>query len=51
MDANALRQLVPDFATSDVYVCGPKDFNESIVAAATMLGVNRDRIHLEAFSF
>ena len=51
MDANALRQLVPDFATSDVYICGPKDFNESIVAAATMLGVNRDRIHLEAFSF
>jgi ferredoxin-NADP reductase len=51
MDANALRQLVPDFATSDVYICGPKEFNESIVAAATMLGVNRDRIHLEAFSF
>ena len=51
IDANALRQLVPDLATSDVYICGPKDFNESIIAAATKLGVNRDRIHLEAFSF
>jgi ferredoxin-NADP reductase len=51
IDAAALRQLVPDLAQSDVYVCGPQDFNLSIVEAATTLGVHRDQIHLEAFSF
>jgi ferredoxin-NADP reductase len=50
-DARALRRLVPDIATSDVYVCGPKGFNDSIVASASRLGVHRDRIHQEAFSF
>jgi len=50
-DARTLRRLVPDIATSDVYICGPKGFNESIVAAASRLGVHRGQIHQEAFSF
>jgi predicted ferric reductase len=50
-DARALRRLVPDIATSDVYICGPKGFNESVIAAASRLGVHRDQIHQEAFSF
>jgi ferredoxin-NADP reductase len=51
LDARALRRLVPDIATSDVYVCGPKGFNDSVIAAASRLGVHRDQIHQEAFSF
>jgi len=50
-DARALRRLVPDIAMSDVYVCGPKGFNEGIVAAASRLRVHRDQIHQETFSF
>ncbi len=50
-DARALRRLAPDIAQSDVYVCGPKGFNESVIGAARRLGAHRDRIHQEAFSF
>jgi len=50
-DARSLRQLVPDLAESDVYVCGPASFTNGIVAAVATLGVPAERIHLEAFSF
>ena len=51
IDAATLRRLIPDIAASDVYICGPKGFNELVIAATTRLGVHRDRIHQEAFSF
>jgi predicted ferric reductase len=51
LDARALRRLVPDLADRDLYICGPNAFSESIVAAALKLGVQRDRIHQEAFAF
>ncbi|HMD44616.1 MAG TPA: ferredoxin reductase family protein [Acidimicrobiales bacterium] len=51
VDARSLRRLVPNIGHSDVYVCGPSGFNESIVAACSRLGVRRERIHEEAFSF
>ena len=50
-DARALRELVPDLATCDVYVCGPGGFSARVVADAVRLGVPRDRIHEEAFAF
>jgi len=50
-DARALRKLVPDIARCDVYVCGPDGFSRRVVAAARKLGVDRDLIHNEAFSF
>jgi ferredoxin-NADP reductase len=43
--------MVPDIADGDVYVCGPTGFDEAVVDAATRLGVRRDQLHLEAFSF
>lgn len=51
LDAATLRRLVPDIAKRDVYICGPAGFNELVVAAASKLGVRRDRIHQEGFSF
>jgi predicted ferric reductase len=51
LDARALRRLIPDITRSDIYICGPKGFNDGIIAAASTLGVSRDRIHQEAFSF
>jgi len=51
VDATTLRRLIPDMALNDVYICGPEGFNERVVAAATRLGVRRDRIHQEVFSF
>ena len=51
LDAGSLRRLVPDIAASDVYICGPEGFNQLVVAAACKLGVHRDRIHQEVFSF
>jgi predicted ferric reductase len=50
-DTRALRRLVPDLARCDVYVCGPEGFSKRVVAAARKLGVHRDKIHNEAFTF
>jgi len=51
IDAATLHRMVPDIADGDVYVCGPTGFDEAVVDAATRLGVRRDQLHLEAFSF
>jgi ferredoxin-NADP reductase len=50
-DSRVLRQLVPDVARCDVYVCGPEDFSKKVKAAAKRLGVTSDHIHQEEFSF
>jgi predicted ferric reductase len=50
-DARALGHLLPDLAQRDVYICGPSGFTASVVSAARRLGVPKDRIHSEAFSF
>jgi ferredoxin-NADP reductase len=50
-DSRLLRQLVPDVARCDVYVCGPEGFSKRVIAAARRLGVRGDRLHHEAFSF
>ena len=51
LTARTLRQLVPDVADRDVYICGPEGFGAEVVAAATRLGVGDDQVHLEAFGF
>ena len=51
LDSRAIRRLAPDIARSDVYVCGPAAFTEAIVEATEQLGVPRDQVHLEEFSF
>jgi len=50
-DVRALRSMVPDVASSDVYVCGPEGFNDLVIASCVRAGVPGDRIHVEAFSF
>jgi predicted ferric reductase len=51
MDAKSLKALVPRFADSDIYICGPGPLVESVKAAANDLGVPKNRFHDEAFAF
>ena len=51
LDARTLRNLAPGIRRSDVYVCGPEGFTHAVVSAAVSLGVDRQRIHEEVFSF
>ena len=50
-DAQALRQLVPDIASNDVYLCGSTPWMDAAAAAAQECGVPADRIHSERFSW
>jgi ferredoxin-NADP reductase len=51
LDVRTLRDMVPDLDVSDVYVCGPEGFNETVIASCVHAGVPGDRIHVEVFSF
>jgi predicted ferric reductase len=51
MDAKSLKELVPRFADSDIYICGPAPLVEAVHAAAKELGVPKNRFHDEAFAF
>lgn len=51
INARTLQKLVPDIATSDVYVCGPIALVETVREACAVLGIPPERIHDEAFSF
>jgi ferredoxin-NADP reductase len=50
-DAEALRQLVPDVADNDVYLCGADAWMQAARQAALDAGVPPERIHLERFSW
>ncbi|MEV8307926.1 ferredoxin reductase family protein [Streptomyces flavidovirens] len=47
----ALRDLVPDIAEHDVYLCGPPRMAAAATASLTRIGVPAGRIHSECFSF
>jgi predicted ferric reductase len=51
MDARSLKYLVPRFADSDIYICGPGPLVETVREAAKDLGVPKNRFHDEAFAF
>jgi predicted ferric reductase len=51
MDAKSLKALVPQFADSDVYICGPEPLVRAVRKAAEDLGVPKNRFHDEAFAF
>ena len=51
MDAASLKALVPTFADSDIYMCGPEPLCAAVRKAAEDLGVPKNRIHDEAFAF
>lgn len=44
-----LRQLVPDVASRDVYVCGPPALTADLLRTLAVLGVPRPRLHTESF--
>jgi ferredoxin-NADP reductase/DMSO/TMAO reductase YedYZ heme-binding membrane subunit len=50
LHATALRELVPDIAARDVYVCGPEPFQDALVAAARRAGVPAAHLHHESFA-
>jgi ferredoxin-NADP reductase len=49
MNAAHLRQLVPDVAKRDVFVCGPPGMQETILASLRALRVPSRQIHAENF--
>jgi ferredoxin-NADP reductase/DMSO/TMAO reductase YedYZ heme-binding membrane subunit len=49
-DTEALRELVPDVADHDVYLCGADAWMQAARAAALEAGVPRDAVHLERFT-
>jgi ferredoxin-NADP reductase len=51
MDADSLKGLVPTFADSDVYICGPEPLVSAVRKAAEDLGLPKNRFHDEAFAF
>ncbi|MGP3983838.1 ferredoxin reductase family protein [Streptomyces sp. KR80] len=46
----ALRELIPDVAEHDVYLCGPPGMADAATAALIRVGVPESRIHSENFS-
>lgn len=50
-DDAALRQLCPDIADRDVFICGAPDWMDAVSAAARKAGVPADHIHLERFDY
>lgn len=50
-DADALREVVPDIADHDVYVCGSNGWMTAVRNAAIEAGVPRDHVHLERFTY
>ncbi|MEU5688739.1 ferric reductase-like transmembrane domain-containing protein [Streptomyces venezuelae] len=47
----ALRNLIPDLADHDVYLCGPPGMSAAATTALVRAGVPEDRIHAECFTF
>ena len=51
LGADHIRELVPDVAHHDVYVCGPPGMTHRVVATLRQLGVPRRHIHTEGFEY
>ncbi|GAA2452285.1 hypothetical protein ACFPFX_13665 [Streptomyces mauvecolor] len=47
----ALRNLVPDLAEHDVYLCGPGPMADAATASLIKAGVPEQHIHTEQFGF
>lgn len=50
-DEQALRELVPDIADHDVYLCGSDGWMTAARTAAIDAGVPSDAVHLERFAY
>jgi ferredoxin-NADP reductase len=50
-DVEALRQLVPDVADHDVFICGGPGWMDAAEQAVLGAGVPTERIHIERFAY
>jgi ferredoxin-NADP reductase len=50
-DAEVLRQIAPDIASSHVYTCGPDEWTDAARAAARSAGVDQEHLHTERFAW
>ncbi|MFD3374992.1 MULTISPECIES: ferric reductase-like transmembrane domain-containing protein [unclassified Streptomyces] len=50
-DAQVLKNLVPDIAHCDIYVCGPPAWITAVRRAARGAGAHRDHVHTEEFAW
>jgi predicted ferric reductase len=50
LDAEHLRELVPDLGERDVYVCGPPGMTDAMLARLRDAGVRRKHVHAERFA-
>ena len=50
-DVQVLKDLVPDIAHRDVYVCGPPTWITAVRKAARGAGAHRDSVHTEEFAW
>jgi len=50
-DAEALRQMVPDVADCDIFLCGPTAWMKAVQRAAIAAGAHRAQIHTEDFAW
>src|SRR4051794_4970875 len=50
LDADALRETVPDLERREVYLCGPDALAQQLTAELERAGVPESRIHFESFT-
>jgi ferredoxin-NADP reductase/DMSO/TMAO reductase YedYZ heme-binding membrane subunit len=50
LDADALREIVPDVRRREVYVCGPDALSQRLTSELARAGVPEPRIHFESFT-
>ena len=50
-DLDALRRIAPDFADSDIYICGPLAMRDAAVETLTKAGVPSHQIHTEEYNW
>ncbi len=51
MNAEYMKKYVPQFADSEIYICGPEPLVTAVKKAAAEAGIPKDRFHDEAFAF
>lgn len=51
MDAKTLTKMIPLFAQSEIYICGPGPLVDAVRQAAKEVGIPKHRFHDEAFAF
>ena len=51
IDANCIKDCVPDFLERDVYLCGPPVMMDAVTKALKGLGMPSNQVHFEKFSY